>query len=118
MNEVVRQARNKLLAAWQYRWIGVGVAWVVAVLAVVVVSFLRDNYQATARIHVDTQTVLKPLMKELAAQPDIDQQVRMLARTLISRPTIEKLIAQNDFGFETKTPAEREQLIADLKQAL
>ncbi len=118
MNEVVRQARNKLLAAWQYRWIGVSVAWVLAVVSVILVSFLNDTYQATARIHVDTQTVLKPLMKELAAQPDIDQQVRMLARTLISRPTIEKLIGLKELGFDVTTPEDREQLIAGLVRSI
>ncbi len=118
MNEVVRQARNKLLAAWQYRWIGVSAAWVLAVVSVILVSFMNDTYQATARIHVDTQTVLKPLMKELAAQPDIDQQVRMLARTLISRPTIEKLIGLKELGFEVTTPEEREQLIAGLVRSI
>jgi polysaccharide chain length determinant protein (PEP-CTERM system associated) len=69
--------------------------------AVAVVTFLtlasgsllvRDRYEASARVYVDTQTVLKPLMAGLTVQPDIDQQVRMLARTLVSRENVDKLL--------------------------
>ncbi len=63
-----------------------------------VVWFVPERYEAQARIHVDTQTVLKPLMAGLAFQPDLDQQVRMLARTLISRPNVETLIKNPDIG--------------------
>lgn len=118
MNDVVRVARNKLLGAWQYRWVGVIAAWVVAVVTVIAVSFVKERYEASARIHVDTQTVLKPLMSELAAQPDIDAQVRMLARTLITRPMIEKLLGLRDYGFVTATPQDRERVIEDLVKSI
>jgi polysaccharide chain length determinant protein (PEP-CTERM system associated) len=118
MNDFVRIARNKLLSAWQYRWIGVAAAWVIAVVTVIAVSFVKERFQSTARIHVDTQTVLKPLMRELTAQPDIDQQVRMLARTLITRPMVEKLIGLHDYGFNPKTPQEKELLIDELVSSI
>ena len=49
-------------------------------------------YEASARIYVDTQSILKPLMAGLTVQPNVEQQVSMLSRTLISRPNVEKLI--------------------------
>ncbi|MBK7744621.1 MAG: hypothetical protein IPI40_13670 [Betaproteobacteria bacterium] len=53
---------------------------------------IPDKYEASARIYVDTQSVLKPLMSGIAIQPNIDQQVMILSRTLISRPNVEKLV--------------------------
>lgn len=83
---------------WRWRWLSVAVAWTLALLSAVVVSFVSDRYQANAQVFVDTQTVLKPLMAGLAYQPDIDQQVKMLARTLISRPNIERVITNAGLG--------------------
>ena len=90
--EVVHQAR----ALWQRRWLVTAVAWSAALVAALAVWFVPNRFEATAKVYVDTQTVLKPLMAGLAFQPDIDQQVRMLGRTLITRPNIERLLGSLD----------------------
>jgi len=89
---LVRETQLLLHAVWSRRWVAVLATWVVAVVGAVVVWFVPERYEANSRIYVDTQTVLKPLMAGLAFQPDIDQQVRMLARTLVSRPNLELLL--------------------------
>lgn len=91
-NQVLKQATALLRAVWKRRWLAVSVAWPVALVCGVVVSLWPDRYQASARVYVDTQKVLKPLMQGLAYQPDIEQQVKMLARTLISRPNVEQIL--------------------------
>ena len=74
---------------------------------------MPDRYEATARVYVDTQTVLKPLMAGLAVQPDVDQQINMLARTLISRPNVEKLIRKSDLDLGAETQIEQDKLVDD-----
>lgn len=96
---------------WQRRWWGVAVAWLVAIAGVLGVLVVRDRYEASARIYVDTETVLKPLMTGLAFQPDVDQQVRMLARTLISRPNIERLMAAPRIGLDNLSERDHEKVI-------
>jgi len=91
---LVRETQLLLHAVSSRRWIAVLTTWLVAVLGAAVVWLVPERYEATSRIYVDTQTVLKPLMAGLAFQPDIDQQVRMLARTLVSRPNVELLLEQ------------------------
>ncbi|HET8869457.1 MAG TPA: XrtA system polysaccharide chain length determinant, partial [Aquabacterium sp.] len=95
----------------QRRWLGVAVAWVVALLGAAAVVVMRDRYEASARVFVDTQTVLKPLMTGLAFQPDIDQQVSMLAKTLISRPNVERLILSPRVGLQGLSDRDREKVI-------
>jgi polysaccharide chain length determinant protein (PEP-CTERM system associated) len=84
----------------------------------VVTVLVRDRYEASARVFVDTQTVLKPLMSGLAFQPDVDQQVRMLARTLISRPNVERLISSPRAGLQNLSPADREKTIDRLTREI
>jgi protein tyrosine kinase modulator len=93
-------------------------AWIVGVIAGTVVFMMPDRYESSARIYVDTQSILKPLMSGLAIQPNIDQQVAILSRTLISRPTVERLIQMADLDITAKTKEQRETLIAKLTSTL
>ena len=111
MNDFLGKLSFTVTAMWQRRWIGMAAAWAVAVLAAAAVLLMRDRYEASARVYVDTETVLKPLMTGLAFQPDVDQQVRMLARTLISRPNIEHLIQSPEVGITWSNDKERERAI-------
>jgi polysaccharide chain length determinant protein (PEP-CTERM system associated) len=92
MNQVADEVLNAVRAVWRRRWIAVAAAWVAALIGIVVVKAVPNRYEASARIYVDTQTVLKPLMQGLAFQPDTDQQLRMLARTIVSRPNIQQML--------------------------
>lgn len=96
---------------WKYRWVGLVVAWVVGVVGAVVVFVLPDRYEASARIYVDTQSILKPLMSGLAVQPNVEQQVTMLSRTLISRPNVEKLVRMADLDLKSQSKAQQEATI-------
>jgi len=96
---------------WQRRWLGAAMAWLIAIVGVLGVLVVRDQYEASARIYVDTETVLKPLMTGLAFQPDVDQQVRMLARTLISRPNIERLMTSPRIGLDHLNERDHEKVI-------
>jgi polysaccharide chain length determinant protein (PEP-CTERM system associated) len=96
---------------WKYRWVGLIVAWVTGVVGAVVVFVLPDRYEASARIYVDTQSILKPLMSGLAVQPNVEQQVIMLSRTLISRPNVEKLVRMADLDLKNQSKAQQEATI-------
>jgi uncharacterized protein involved in exopolysaccharide biosynthesis len=103
---------------WQRRWLALTTAWVFGLLAWVTIPFMPERFEAGAKIYVDTQTVLKPLMAGLAFQPDIDQQVRMLAKTWISRPNIERLLASPDLGLHVDGPDKREREITRLMEQI
>ena len=118
MDEILRQAHTILRGMWLHRWLGLIVAWIVAAMSIVVVFRIPDKYEASARIYVDTQSILKPLMAGLTVQPNLDQQIQMLSRTLISRPNIERLIRMADLDLNIKNQASQENLIDSLAKAL
>ena len=118
MTGPVQMIQELMREIWRGRWLAVTVAWAVSLVLGAGIFMMKDRYEASARLYIDTQSVLKPLMVGLAFQPDIDQQIRMLARTLISRPNIELLRASKDIGWDPIDPKKQEQEIQDLTKAI
>lgn len=118
MEGMFRQLNAIARGMWKFRWPALLVAWVVAAIGVAVVLRIPDRYEATARIYVDTQSILKPLMSGLAVQPNVEQQVVMLSRTLISRPNVEKLVRMADLDLKNDSRAKQEALIESLMTTL
>lgn len=92
MDDVLRQVVAELRGMWRRRWAGLGAAWLVGILGGVILWRIPDRYEALARVYVDTQSMLKPLLQGLTVEPNMDQQVTMLSRSLISRPNISRLV--------------------------
>ncbi len=118
MEELLAQLNAYLRGMWRYRWWGLVLAWVVATAGVAFVYQMPDQYRSSARVFVDTQSVLRPLMRGLAIQPNVEQQVAVLSRTLITRPNIEKLITMAELDLTVRNQAEREALISRLQSEL
>jgi polysaccharide chain length determinant protein (PEP-CTERM system associated) len=114
VDELVREVLRVARGMWSFRWPALVVAWVVAVLGSIVVWRIPDQFEASARIYVDTQSILKPLMAGLTVQPNVEQQINMLSRTLLSRPNLEKLVRMADMDLSAGTKAEQEALIERL----
>ncbi len=118
MDELIGQVATIFRGMWRHRWLGLLMAWVVTAIGSMVVLSAPDKYEATARIYVDTQSILKPLMSGLAVQPNIEQQVVMLSRTLITRPNVEKLIRMADLDLKSQTKASQDALVEGLMKSL
>src|SRR5256885_897044 len=118
MQELLQQVTSLLRGMWHRRWIGLGVAWIAAIIGVAVVYRIPERFEASARVYVDTESLLRPLLAGLAIQPNLDQQVALISRTLISRPNVEKLIRMADLDVGVKTQAERDELIDGVIRAI
>lgn len=118
MEETINQVLFLLKGVWKYRWHAVIVAWAVALAGWVRVYTLPDDYQASARVFVDTQSILKPLMAGMTTLPNVEQQVSIMSRTLLSRPNVEKVMRMVDLDIKAKTPKEKEELLNDLMKQI
>ena len=118
MDELLAQLTAYARAIWHRRWIGIAAAWLVALVGATIVMQMPDRYEATARVYVDTQSVLRPLLSGLAVQPNIDQQLAILSRTLVSRPNLERLLRMSDMDLQAKSAAQKEELIEKLQKSV
>src|SRR5947207_15315556 len=96
MTDLLQMVLLHLRGMWHRRWIGLAVAWLVAIVATTIIYRIPDKYEASARVYVDTESLLKPLLAGLAIQPNIEQQVALISRTLVSRPNVERLVRMAD----------------------
>jgi polysaccharide chain length determinant protein (PEP-CTERM system associated) len=100
---------------WPYRFHAAAFSWLFCVVGWVLVGLAPARYEATARVRVDTQGILGPLLEGLAVQPDRDQQLALMTRTLLSRPNLERVAAATpELGMEGLTPRQREDEVNEL----
>lgn len=118
MKELFDQLLTLRRAMWAYRWWGLAAAVLVGVIGAAVVMLIPNKYEASARIYVDTQSVLKPLMSGLAVQPNVDEQVAMMGRTLVNRPNVERVMRMADLDHGAQSSQEREQLVDALMKGI
>lgn len=118
MQETLAQLFGYIWGVWRYRWIALTVAWFVAVAGWAVVWKMPDAYVASAKVFVDTNSVLRPLLRGLAITPNIDQRVSMMSRTLLSRPNLEKLARMTDLDLTVTTEAQKQALIKNLTESI
>lgn len=118
MHEVVTEVIAHARGASRFKWLAIILAWVVCLSGWVFVSQMPDRYQSSARVHVDTRTVLRPLLSGLAIQPNIGSQVRLMSKLLFSRPNLEKVARMTDLDLNAKDEKGMQSLLASLKSML
>ena len=118
MHETLAQVISSARDMWRYRWWGLLAAWIIAVIGWAVVSQIPNQYQSSARVHVDTQTVLGPLLDGLAVGPNLNQRVSLMTRTLLTRPVLEQLVQSTDIRLEAGTNRDLELLIGRIERNL
>jgi polysaccharide chain length determinant protein (PEP-CTERM system associated) len=103
VSDILHSIVVRLRGIWHRRWIGMIVAWIAAAIGFALVIKVPERYEASARLYVDTQSLLRPLMAGISIQPNLDQQVALVSRTLISRPNVEKLVRMADLDLDSKS---------------
>src|SRR5438270_13661278 len=107
-------ARQILALAWRKRWLLVAAAWGVSIVGWIGLSLVPDSYESKARLYVDADAILTPLLKGLAIDTATANQLDVMQRTLLSRPNLEKLIGMTDLNLSLTDPQQRDRLVIRL----
>jgi len=115
MNESIIHALDEVRGAWRFRWIGLGAAFLVALIGWTIVFSLPDRYEAYARVFVDTRTALKPALQGLTVEQNVDSEINYVRQSLMAGPQLEKLAKESgvlpDNGLDER---ERAKILDDL----
>lgn len=107
---------DDIRGSWRFRWWAVGAAWLVCLAGWAYVMAIPNVYQATARVYLDTQSSLRPLLQGLAVNPDVESDLALVRQALTSRPQLEKVARETELDLAAKTPEAKERLIAKLQK--
>lgn len=68
MHALVIKVLDDVRGTWRFRWWSLVAAWAFCAVGWAFVISLPNVYEATARVYVDSQTALRPLLKGLAVR--------------------------------------------------
>ena len=110
--------RRYMAALWRYRWPAVLFAWLICAIGWTMVFLMPNIYEANARLYVDADAVLTPLLRGIAVDDDPNGELDVLQRTLLSRPNLETLISKTDLDLQVHNAAERDTLVNTLARTI
>jgi polysaccharide chain length determinant protein (PEP-CTERM system associated) len=100
--------------AWRRRWWGVAAAWMICIAGWIGVATLPNQFEANARVYIDADAFLTPLLKGIAVESSLQDELDLLQHMLLSRPNLERIISKTDLQLDAATPTDTERLVERL----
>jgi polysaccharide chain length determinant protein (PEP-CTERM system associated) len=92
--------------------------WLICPIGFIKVASEPDIYQSSARVYVDTRSILAPMLRGLALQSNPDQEVAMMVRTLLTRPNLEIIARDADLDITAANDEQFQWLIDSLSRTI
>jgi len=118
MQELIDQLIIILKGIWLKKHYIVIIAALICPIGWLLVASMPDQYESSAKVNVDTQSLLRPLLRGLTVQPNADLQVRLIARTLFTRPNLERIAQLADLNITTISDLEMDKVLEELESSL
>ncbi len=118
MHDLIAELLGYVQSATRFKWVSMIVVWVLCLGGWGVISSLQDKYEASARVHVDTRSMLRPLLQGLAIQSDIKQQIQLMQKSLFSRPNLIKVAQKTDLAIDANGREELDDVVDNLKDGI
>lgn len=118
LQQAIEQVQTYFQGIWLRRRYIVITAWLVCPFGWVFVYNMPPTFEASAKLYVETSTVLQPLLQGLALRTNSDDEIKLMARTLLSRPNLEKIARATDLDIQAKDDKAFESLIDDLQSQI
>lgn len=118
LRDVLARLEAYARGMWRYRWRALLVTWMVAIGSWFAVYSMPDVYEAQARIYVDTENAIQPLLRGIATQSNLLDQVQVVTREMLSRPNVAEVARDTDLDLRAKTDKDFQALVNSLQQRI
>jgi polysaccharide chain length determinant protein (PEP-CTERM system associated) len=106
------------LLGWRRRWWAVLAAWAVCIGGWIGVAALPNQYEASARVYIDADAVLTPLLRGIEVDSSLTDEIDLLQQMMLSRPNLERIIAKTDLQLDATTRTDMERLVEKLSRSI
>jgi polysaccharide chain length determinant protein (PEP-CTERM system associated) len=118
MHELIQKLLGVAWGVWRYRWTSVIVAWLICVVGWTYVALMPNKYITYARVYVETESILRPLLKDITVQSDTISTVLIMKNLLLNQPNLQKLIVETGLSERVKSESDMRNMIASLKTSI
>jgi polysaccharide chain length determinant protein (PEP-CTERM system associated) len=94
----------------------INLAWIICLLGWLVIFLLPNKYTSTATVHIDSTTMLQPLLKDIAIQQDSKALVRVMKKLMFTVPNLDKIIYLTNLDSLVENDIQRLELYEDMKK--
>jgi len=116
LQRILSDLLDHVRGMWRYRWWANGIAWMIFVVGWLFVCSLPDIYRASTRVFVDTNGLLKPLMRGLTVTSNDVEAVQLLSNAMLSRPSLEQVARSTDLASRARSSQDLEAAVTQLQR--
>ena len=114
LQPAIAQFFDLIKGIWIKKRIIIICSWVICPIGFFYVATLPNQYESSAQVYVDTGSPLQPVLSGMTIQSNPKEEIRMMARTLLSRSNLETIARESDLDITTTSDAEFNGLINQL----
>ena len=115
IQELIAEALEYVRGMWRYRWSALVLAWVVSVAGWYVVYTMPNEFAASSKVYLETESLLDPIFSGLTIRDNLQAEVEAASRALLTRPHLETVARETDLALRAETPDQFERLITRLQ---
>ncbi|MGH7212273.1 MAG: XrtA system polysaccharide chain length determinant, partial [Acetobacteraceae bacterium] len=109
---------QQIAAVWRHRWLALAASWLICGVGWAAVSLMPNQFESSARVYVNVDAVLTPLLRGIAVEGESAATLDYLQRTLLSQPNMGKVISKTDLDLQVTTPASRQRMVEGLARSI
>lgn len=114
MKEFFELLLREASGTWRFRWPAMMTAWAICLVGWFTVFSMPDQFQAQARVHVDTSSRLKSVLGEITNAPDVSSPVTAVRQAMLGRPQLERVARETDLFLRAEDAEGEQRLIEGL----
>jgi polysaccharide chain length determinant protein (PEP-CTERM system associated) len=116
MQENVSDFLGEVRSALRFRWYGMIVIWVACLVGWTYVTRLPDVYESSARVFVDTNSVISRILGDDSdATPEVQDRIAYIREALLGRVRLEKAMTEAGLAGNITSDRQREAMLSRLK---